>query len=138
MVVTLDIGENYDIHPSNKYDVGYRLAGLALRNEYGGNEIASGPIFKRSENNKNNIKIFFNYTGSGLLLKENGRSEFEIAGVEKLYFKADVINKGKYLEIFSVKVKKPMYVKYAWADTSSATLFNIEGLPAASFSTESE
>ena len=30
MIVTLDIGENYDFHPSNKHDVGKRFALLAL------------------------------------------------------------------------------------------------------------
>ena len=35
MVVTLDIGNNTNIHPANKQDVGSRLAGLALRNDYG-------------------------------------------------------------------------------------------------------
>ena len=138
MVVTLDIGENYDIHPSNKHDVGYRLARLAIKNQYGGNQIESGPLFKKTVIIKDKINIFFSHIGSGLIINENRRSEFEISGEDKQYFKANVINKGMHLEVFSEKVNKPIYVRYAWSDTSSATLFNVEGLPASSFSNEFE
>ena len=34
MVITLDIGEEKDIHPSNKKDVGERFARLALVETY--------------------------------------------------------------------------------------------------------
>ena len=42
MVVTLDIGNFNNIHPGNKQDVGFRLAGLALSNDYGKNIVSSG------------------------------------------------------------------------------------------------
>ena len=138
MVVTLDIGENYDIHPSNKHDVGKRFAKLALKNDYGKNLIASGPEFKSSKIKNNKIIINFDHIGSRLLLKGNPNQEFEIAELDKIFIKANVINKKNYLEVFSKKKKNPVYVRYAWTDTSSAILFNLEGLPAASFSTEFE
>ena len=71
-------------------------------------------------------------------MREDPRTEFEIAGMDKQYFEAEVINYSQYLEVFSNKVNDPTHVRYAWADTASATLFNIEGLPASSFSTEFE
>ena len=138
MVVTLDIGENYDIHPSNKHDVGYRLARFALNNQYGLDIIESGPLFDRYSINGDRINIYFNYTGSGLEIIENPKTEFEIASMDKQYFDAKVINHGQYLEVFSDKVINPTYVRYAWADTASATLFNLDGLPASSFTTELE
>ena len=58
--------------------------------------------------------------------------------MDKQYFDAKVINHGQYLEVFSDKVINPIYVRYAWADTASATLFNLDGLPASSFTTELE
>ena len=90
MVVTLDIGENYDIHPSNKHAVGYRLAKLALNNDYGYLGISSGPLFKKAEIEKDKIIVTFDYVGSGLLIKQNLRNEFEIASLNKKYFKADI------------------------------------------------
>jgi len=136
MVVTLDIGENYDIHPSNKHDVGYRLADIAIQNNYGGDGISSGPLFKDIEISQNKIKVFFDHVGLGLLVKEKSINEFEIAGHEKIYFKADVKNKASFLEVSSKEVSRPMYVRYAWSDTSSATLYNLDGYPASSFSSE--
>ena len=136
MVVTLDIGENYDIHPSNKHDVGKRFARLALKNDYNKNFIALGPEFKNSQIIGNKIIINFNNIGSGLLLKESNYQEFEISNLNKKFIKAIVINKRSFLEVYSDKIKKPAYVRYAWSDTSSAILYNLEGLPAASFSTE--
>ena len=49
-----------------------------------------------------------------------------------------VNNYSDHLEVFSNEVENPVYVRYAWSDTASATLFNLEGLPASSFSTEFE
>ena len=136
MVVTLDIGETNDIHPSNKHDVGYRLAGLALKNDYNKNITASGPLYKNFEVNGKEIFIEFNSIGTGLLLNSNKVSEFEIAGKNKIYHKAKAKVVGKRISLSSREVVKPMYARYAWSDVSIATLFNKEGLPASSFSTE--
>jgi sialate O-acetylesterase len=84
------------------------------------------------------IKVFFKHLGDGLVLDENGFSEFEVAGMDKKYFVADVVNQNYFLEVFSDNVENPLYVRYAWSDTSSASLFNSEGLPASSFHSENE
>ena len=135
MVVTSDIGELYDIHPSNKHDVGERFAMLALNNDYNKNIVASGPLFKSSKVDNNKIILKFDHIGSGLVLNESIQ-EFEIAGKNKKYIKARVINKKNYLEIYSDNIENPVFVRYAWSDTSTASLFNSEGLPASSFSTQ--
>ena len=134
MVVTLDIGENYDIHPSNKHDVGYRLAGLALTNDYDQNNIASGPLYKDFEISGNKILVNFDYVGSGLIIRQNKKSEFEISGSDKQFFPARARVLNDKVEVFATKVTQPRHVRYGWSDTTSATLFNIEGLPASSFS----
>ena len=138
MAVTLDIGEKYDIHPSNKHEVGYRLARYALKNDYKEDLIESGPHFKNIFIDQDIIKVFFNFSDNGLVFDEGNCSEFEIAGDDKKYFKANVVNQNEYLEVFSGKVLQPKYVRYAWSDTSTATLFNVEGLPASSFSSDNE
>ena len=134
IVVTLDIGENYDIHPSNKHDVGYRLAGLALANDYDRKIIASGPLYRDHEINGNKILVNFDHIGSGLTIRHNENSEFEIAGADEQFFPAQASILNNRVEVFAMKVTQPRHVRYGWADTTSATLFNIEGLPASSFS----
>ena len=136
MVVTLDIGEKYDIHPSNKHAVGSRLAGLALRNLYGSQQIPSGPLFKNASVNNKYVKLFFDYVGGGLVLKGDIQNEFEVAGADSVFFKASVINNSSFLEVYSNRVKSPSYIRYAWSDTSSAVLYNKEGLPGSSFFSE--
>ena len=134
MVVTLDIGENYDIHPSNKHDVGYRLAGLALTNDYEQNNISSGPLYRDFEISGNKILVNFDFVGSGLIIRQNQKSEFEIASADEQFFPAQASILNNRVEVFSMKVTQPRHVRYGWSDTTSATLFNIEGLPASSFS----
>ena len=137
MVVTLDIGENYDIHPSNKHDVGYRFAQLALNRVYGANIIDSGPLFTHFEKENNKIHLHFEHIGSGLKINHGKeKTWFEIAGKSKKYYEAQVSNQVSYLELFSPLVKNPEYVRYAWSDTAAATLFNMDGLPASPFSSE--
>ena len=47
------------LHPSNKHDVGNRLAGFALQNEYEKNRVASRPLYKRFEVAENTLIIEF-------------------------------------------------------------------------------
>ena len=49
MAVLMDIGEEDDIHPHNKQDVGKRLALLALDKQYGFNYVSSGPKYKSNQ-----------------------------------------------------------------------------------------
>ncbi|MFQ3340757.1 MAG: sialate O-acetylesterase [Flavobacteriaceae bacterium] len=135
MAITLDIGEEHDIHPANKLDVGLRLARLALHNDYGGKDIIpSGPLYKNHTLHSNFIEIEFDYIGSGLITK-NQLIGFEIAGDNGKFMpgKAKII--GNKVRVSSSKVKTPKTIRYGWSNYFEATLFNKEGLPASSFQT---
>lgn len=136
MVVTLDIGEDNDIHPSNKHDVGYRLANLALANDYGKALVVSGPLYRSQKIDGHKLILEFDFIGSGLMSSTGALKEFEIAGADKIYVPAVAKIIGKTVEVFSASVPNPKFSRYGWRDTSNASLFNMEGLPASSFTTE--
>lgn len=136
MAITMDIGLPKSIHPGNKQDVGDRLARLALAKDYGKDIVASGPLYKSHSITGNKINIEFDYSEGGLMTKESDLSGFEIAGDDKKFrsAKAKIID-GK-IEVSSTSIQKPKYVRYGWKDFIKGTLFNIDGLPASSFTTE--
>jgi len=138
MAVTIDIGNNNNIHPANKEDVGKRLALWALADTYGKKLVPSGPVFKSGKMEKNSFVLNFDYAGNKLVVKPNhSGNEFTIAGEDSVFKAAQVEVKGKTLRVFHPGIKKPLAVRYAFSDTASATLFNSEGLPASSFRTDS-
>ncbi|MDN3492733.1 sialate O-acetylesterase [Winogradskyella bathintestinalis] len=134
MAVTLDIGNYNNIHPSNKQDVGFRLAGLALDNNYGKNIVSSGPLYKSVKISEDKLIIDFDFKGSGLKAKGNLYG-FEIAGADKKFVMAEAEIVNNKIVVKAQGVNNPMYVRYAWRDKAVPTLFNIEGLPASSFTT---
>lgn len=137
MAVTLDIGNPQNIHPGNKQDVGERLALWALAKTYDKKVNFSGPVYKSIKIQKNKISLLFDYAKKGLVIKElNGETNFQIAGKDKIFKKAKVKIEGNKLVVFSDEVKDPVAVRYAFTNTSEATLFNKEGLPASSFRTD--
>lgn len=136
MVVTLDIGENYDIHPSNKHDVGNRFALLALNRTYGLKFVDSGPVLNELDFDGKYVNLYFKNIGDGLKIIDDFKPCFEIAGEDKIYFESDVNVYRSFLQLSSSYVQNPKFVRYAWSDTTKATLFNIEGLPASPFSSE--
>jgi len=136
MVVTLDVGENHDIHPSNKHDVGNRFALLALNRTYNKDFIDSGPELDNIEQEGRYLNVYFKNCDSGLMQINNKNTWFEIAGSNKIYFDAEVDVYNKLIQLSSKEVTNPKYVRYAWSDTASATLFNNEGLPGPPFSSE--
>lgn len=135
MVVTMDIGNYTNIHPANKQDVGSRLAGLALANDYKKQLVASGPMYKSCKQQNTKLIIDFDFKGSGLLAKDN-LAGFEIASEDKNYVPATAKIVNNKIELSAASIKKPKYARYAWRDNGKATLFNKEGLPASTFTTE--
>jgi sialate O-acetylesterase len=137
MVVTSDIGSLETIHPANKQDVGKRLALWALNKTYGKKDVVySGPLYKSIITKGNRIRVNFDNVGSGLFCPDTTLTFFEIAGEDGKYYPAEAKIDGEQVVVRSSKVKQPVHVRFGWTDTAIPNLFNKEGLPAASFSSE--
>jgi len=136
MAVTMDIGNYDNIHPANKKDVGLRLARWALNKDYSKSILPSGPLFKSATVDGSSMIVAFDYIGSGLVGNDANLKYFEVAGVDKLFYPAGAEIVGEKVIVSSNQVSAPMYVRYAWSDKGGASLFNREGLPASSFTSE--
>jgi len=137
MVVTNDIGNLKNIHPTNKQDVGKRLALWALARTYGVKGLEySGPIYQSIEIKRQKAIIHFSHVAKGLKVKGEGLKEFYIAGKDKQFHPATAQIVGNTIEVYNEKVKKPLAVRFAFSETAEPNLFNSEGLPAAAFRTD--
>jgi len=142
MAIINDIGLAGNIHPPNKQDAGKRLSRWALAQHYGkAIDPVSGPLFERHEvidtESGTAIRVHMSHTGSGLKTRDGGApGHFEIAGEDQTYVWADasIDAGGKSVTVRSDKVKKPVAVRYAWADNPvKANLVNSAGLPTSLF-----
>lgn len=135
--VTIDIGDEKDIHPLNKLDVGKRLALSALKLAYGREIVASGPSFQAIRVEEAKAVLTFGDVGGGLVAKGGELTGFAIAGEDRRYFKAQASIVGDTVIVAAPQVTRPVAVRYLWADNPTASLFNREGLPASPFQTDS-
>ncbi len=139
MVVATDIGNPKDIHPTNKQEVGRRMAALALNRTYKIRMIDSGPSFKSMKIEGGQAIVSFANIGGGLMTtgQNSEVSGFEIAGADQKFFAATAIAKGTTLIISCDKVTLPAAVRFGWkGDASANNLFNQEGFPAVPFRTD--
>jgi sialate O-acetylesterase len=134
-----DIGEQNDIHPKNKQEVGRRLALWALAKDYGkaGAEYC-GPLYLSSVLKEDKIRVQFTHTGSGLKTRDGGEPKcFQITGADQKWVWAKAKIEGSEVVVWSESVPKPIGVRYAWASWPvDANLINAEGLPASCFRTD--
>ena len=137
MAVTMDIGEENDIHPKNKHDVGDRLARWALNKTYGRTDLVfSGPLYKKMKIENNSIRLFFDYAQGGLVAKGNELTDFTIAGEDRKFVPAKAVIDGETVVVSSPQVEKPVAVRFAWSNWAQPNLFNAANLPASSFRTD--
>lgn len=138
MVVISDlVNDTLNIHPTNKKDVGLRLANYALSETYGltqGNY--KSPMLNSFAVRKNQIVIDFDHAESGLIIKGNEAKEIVIAGADKVFYPATVTIKGNQMTVSNKQVKNPVAVRYQFSNTGIGNLFNKEGLPVAPFRTD--
>ena len=131
--VTVDIGNVNDIHPRNKKDVGRRLARVALARTYSQKIVASGPVFAKAEREGAGFRVSFTEINGGLLAPLNSLVGFELAGEDKVFKPATAKIEKDTVLVSSAEVPAPVAVRYAWRNAPLAGLFNVEGLPAVPF-----
>ena len=141
MVVTLDVGDCTQIHPSKKREVGKRLSYIALAKDYG----ISGYDFKSPTLTNYFIEdqeIILTFSNRVHLNKNVDPSEnFEIAGTDMVFYPANAVmtspyHKDQKVRVFSEKVTHPKAVRYGFKNCVLPTLFGRNGLPVSSFRTD--
>jgi sialate O-acetylesterase len=148
--VTIDIGEAGDIHPKDKVDVGARLALAAEHVAYGKDVVYAGPRYHGVSVEGDRARVKFDEVGGGLVIgaapiirigqQANKPLDhlvgFAIAGEERKFVWAQAKIEGDSVVVWSDEVKKPVAVRYAWANNPECNLYNKEGLPAGPFRTD--
>jgi len=137
MAVTIDIGDAIDIHPTNKQDVGKRLALNALAKVYEKDIAYSGPMYNSMELEGSKIRLKFSNTNDGLKIMGNKDLKgFAIAGADKKFVWAEAKIEGNEVVVWSPEIENPVAVRYAWASNPTCNLYNGADLPASPFRTD--
>jgi sialate O-acetylesterase len=136
LAVITDLGDENDIHPQRKREVGERLALAARAIGFAENIVYSGPMYDKLTVNGDKIILNFKHVGSGLVAKDGDLQDFTIAGEDKKFVNATAKIEGDTVVVSSDKVPNPVAVRYGWANYPIGNLWNKEGLPASPFRTD--
>jgi sialate O-acetylesterase len=125
-----DIGNPTSIHPTNKQDVGRRLAMLAQNT-------GGSPLYRQFTREGDTIRIWFDNAGKALKVRGSGPlMGFQIAGSDGKYVAASARIDGATILVSSPDVTDPRSVRYAWDYNPDGNLVNEWGLPASLFRTD--
>ncbi|MDO8543088.1 MAG: sialate O-acetylesterase [Opitutaceae bacterium] len=131
--LAIDIGHADDIHPTNKQDVGRRLALLAKRRVYDLVVDDTGPTFASITREGTALRVRFTNAETGLIARDKPVQSLEVAGADKVFRPALGKIDRDMLIVSSPQVKQPVAVRYAWRNAPEANLYNGAGLPAVPF-----
>ena len=132
MALAIDIGNPDNIHPTNKQEVGRRLALNALAKDYGKAVEFAGPTFKAMTVRDGKAVITYDHA-EGLATKDGTLKGFLIAGEDGLFVPATAEITSNNVVVSSPKVAVPAAVRYDWGNSPDGNLVNKAGLPAAPF-----
>ena len=137
MVVTIDIGEEHNVHPKNKQEVGRRLALIAKSQVYGMDVTYSGPIYESMTVEGKAIRLRFKFVDGGLDARAGGSLKgFAIASEDRKFVPAEAVIDGDSILVTCKEVPNPLAVRYAWEMNPDCNLINKAGLPASPFRTD--
>ncbi len=133
MVVTTDVGDANDIHPTRKEPVGSRLALAARALAYGEAIDYSGPRFQAAKITGAKVVLSFDHLGGGLVAKDGPLRGFTISADGKTFVPAEAVIAGDTVEVSAATVTAPVAVRYGWTNVPDVNLYNTAGLPASPF-----
>jgi sialate O-acetylesterase len=140
MAVTIDLGEENDIHPTDKYTVAKRMLPQVKALVYGQQIVHKSPIYKWHEIQGADLILAFDNVGSGLTATKS-MSEFEIAGLDKVYKTATAtILPDNRIKLTNATISSPFYARYAFKNFPTVSVYTTDtlSLPMSPFKTELE
>jgi sialate O-acetylesterase len=138
LVVTIDAGEEADIHPKDKRTVGVRAGRLIAKDVYHApiSGEVHGPTFAGATAEGSTLRVRFDHA-TGLKTRDgHPPTDFAIAGADARYVWADAVIQGDTVVLKSPSIPAPVTVRYNWATAPHGNLCNGDGLPAAPFRTD--
>lgn len=138
MAGTTDIGSERCIHPAGKFEVGQRMAALALARTYGaGGFEPEAPQLASYEIKDGRATVKMTHAEMGLAPWYGEVIEgFEIAGADRVFRKAQAAIAGNSVTVWSDEVPQPVAVRYAFRNYTPCNLRNLFGIPAVPFRTD--
>lgn len=139
MAATTDIGEERCIHPAQKFEVGQRLAALALHKTYGqlGFEADAPQMGAYSIKDGKAVITMVNCDLGLSPWYGEEVTGFEIAGADKVFHKAQAtISARKEVTVWCNEVAQPVAVRYSFRNFAPGNLKNVYGIPAVPFRTD--
>jgi sialate O-acetylesterase len=137
-IITTDLADNpEDIHPTYKWEIGKRLAWLALDHTYHVKQVSEGPRIAAVSFKDHQAHVDFKNAELGLVAHDSSKvGGFELAGADgKFYPATGIIKKNKYVLVSSPEVTDPVALRFAWKENTAPNLFNKAGLPAEPYQT---
>lgn len=142
MVVTLDVGEDNDLHPIGKEPIGRRLAIVADALVYGGNHEFMGPLVSRAWKEESAVVVRFTHCGGGLCVRDEadaGAVPFELIDPSgewpmlKVTGRVSSENEVTIAMPWGVMPGEDALLRYAWGESPDPVLRNGAGLLASPF-----
>ncbi|WP_293312634.1 sialate O-acetylesterase [Pedobacter sp. UBA5917] len=133
MISTSDLNDNgVDLHPTYKWEVGRRLALLALGKTYNQKIDFSGPVYKTVSFVGNVATLDFDYLKTDHTSPITG---FTIAGQDGKFVNADAVIKNGKVMVSAKEITAPTAVRYNWTENPTGNFYNF-GFPALPFRTD--
>lgn len=136
MISVMDLGDEYDIHPKFKMEVGRRLALLARGKVYGETLLCESPEFSAASLKDRQIIFSFHHARGGLIGDIHSRDAFVITqGNQLLGIEACVLSGEQLILLLDHSPQDlPLHIAFAMQDYCPVHIWNKAGLPLKPFS----
>jgi sialate O-acetylesterase len=135
LAVTIDIGNRDDIHPTNKQEVGKRLARAARHVVFGEKISASGAAPQAAKRGLGGVDVTLgDYDGELLVIGAKDPAGFELCGDAQAtchFVRAQL--EGGVVKLEDPAPEKATRVRFCWADAPLCNLYDTTGLPVGPF-----
>jgi len=136
MIPTIDIGQETQLHPKNKWQFGARLGDLVLDQSYQKGTWPGAPTYQKMEVSGDTIRLTFRDAKGLKTTDSQTPKSFLIAGEDQKFQPAEAKIDGDAVVVSAAAVKSPKAVRYAWDGNPPVNLANAAGLPLVPFRTD--